>query len=536
MQKRVAVIGAGASGLPSARWALAYEWEPVVFEMQNNIGGLWRYKEEDSEVSTVMKSTIINTSKEMTAYSDFTPLSSDPNYMHNKNKNVVAELLKYLQDYADSHDVTKHVRLNHRVNSVNRASDYEQTGRWIVNYTDSNGEIKDETFDAVLSAVGHHATPRMPRWKGQDDFQGQILHSKQYRDHRGYEDKNIVVVGVGNSGLDIACELGRVAKQVYLSTRRGVWVCTKVVDYGTPLDLWLNRRINTYLRLVLPSWVYPWLLERKLQKTFDHDKYGLRPAHSTVAQHVSMSDELHGNLCSGRVVAKSNIRTFTATGVVFEDDTKVDADVVILSTGYSFNFSFIENGQLIPVEENRVRLYKGMYPASESKHNTLAVIGLLQPIGSLMPVSEMQARLFFHHLNGDVKLPSEKEMNAEIDVKLERLHERYNNSARHTIQVDYTEYMSELGDLIDCTPRPLDFLFADPQLCYQLIFGPDVPYCYRLRGPHKWEKAREAILGVDDRFVKAVHTREGAKPSFQFHDSYLYAFLALLLFAFLFFR
>uniref|UniRef100_A0AC34G6X2 Flavin-containing monooxygenase n=1 Tax=Panagrolaimus sp. ES5 TaxID=591445 RepID=A0AC34G6X2_9BILA len=77
-KKRVAIIGAGASGLPSIRHALLYDLEPVCFELTNDIGGLWRYKENERsykglKVSSVMKSTVINTSKEMTAYSDFPP-------------------------------------------------------------------------------------------------------------------------------------------------------------------------------------------------------------------------------------------------------------------------------------------------------------------------------------------------------------------------------------------------------------------------------------------------------------------------------
>ncbi|KAI6227381.1 Dimethylaniline monooxygenase [N-oxide-forming] [Aphelenchoides fujianensis] len=498
-KKRCAIIGAGVSGFPAGRWALAYGWEPVIFEMQEETGGLWRYKEEDSEVSTVMKSTVINTSKEMTAYSDFPPPATDANYMHN------TKLLKYLRDYAEAH--------GHRVNSVRKAPDYEQTGRWVVHFTDNNGEEKEETFDAVLSAVGHHAHPNIPQFPGQEEFQGKIIHSKQYRDHRGYEDKNVVVLGVGNSGLDVACELGRLAKQVYLSTRRGVWVCTKVVDYGLPLDLWLNRRINFYLRKVMPDWFYPWLLERKLQQTFDHDKFGLRPAHSTVSQH----------LVSGQIVAKPNIRSFTPTGVVFEDNTKADVDAVVFATGYSF---FLP---LIPVVENRVSLYKGMYPSSEAKHNTLAIIGLLQPIGSLMPISEMQARFFFSAANGETRLPTRTEMDAEIAEKLEKLHRRYNDSPRHTIQVDYTQYMNELSSMMGCDPRPLDFLFSDPALCFKMIFGPDVPYLYRLRGPHSWKRAREAILGVDERFVAAIHTREGAPKPAPVYELYVYGTFVVLI-------
>ena len=77
-----------------------------------------------------MKSTVINTSKEMTAYSDFPPKPEVANFMHN------SEMLQYLRDYADHYGLQKHIRFNHKVLSINRAPDYAQTGRWRVTYLD----------------------------------------------------------------------------------------------------------------------------------------------------------------------------------------------------------------------------------------------------------------------------------------------------------------------------------------------------------------------------------------------------------------
>jgi dimethylaniline monooxygenase (N-oxide forming) len=164
---------------------------------------------------------------------------------------------------------------------------------------------------------------------------------------------------------------------------------------------------------------------------------------------------------------------------------------VVLATGYLFKFPTLDSGNLFPVDDNNnVRVYKNMYPPQEAHKNTIAVIGLAQPIGtpcynqkklagSLMPISEMQARLFFSVLSGESELPGREEMEREIDEKLAKLHGRYVNVSRHTIQVDYTEFMSELGDIIGCTPKPLNYLFSDPNLFYKLVFGPDVPYTYR---------------------------------------------------------
>lgn len=83
--KRIAIIGAGATGMTSVKACLEQELQPIVFEKTNYTGGLWRYKEnvDENGIASVMKSTIINSSKEMSAFSDFPPPDDYPNYMHN---------------------------------------------------------------------------------------------------------------------------------------------------------------------------------------------------------------------------------------------------------------------------------------------------------------------------------------------------------------------------------------------------------------------------------------------------------------------
>jgi len=109
---RVAVIGAGASGLPSIKCCLDDGLEPVCFERSADIGGLWNYenciKEGDGHAS-VMKSTVINTSKEMLAYSDFPAPAEYPNYMHNKR------ILQYIRLYAEHFKLLPHIRFDTEV-------------------------------------------------------------------------------------------------------------------------------------------------------------------------------------------------------------------------------------------------------------------------------------------------------------------------------------------------------------------------------------------------------------------------------------
>ncbi|KHJ78750.1 Flavin-binding monooxygenase-like protein [Oesophagostomum dentatum] len=147
-----------------------------------------------------------------------------------------------------------------------------------------------------------------------------------------------------------------------------------------------------------------------------------------------------------------------------------------------------------------------MYPTETADHNTLAVIGLIQPIGSIMPISEMQARVFFENLFGQHKIPGAEEMKKSIKEKREAMEKRYVNSPRHTIQVDFISYMEELAELVGCRPKMKELFLSDPLLAIQVYFGPYVPYIFRLQGPHPWSGARQAIMSVDERVFKATNT------------------------------
>ena len=102
--------------------------------------------------------------------------------------------------------------------SIKQSQDYETTGRWDLKVKDkASGQITLQTFDAVLVCTGHHAEINKPSFPGMDKFKGKVVHSHDYKDFHGYEDKRVVVVGIGNSGGDAAVELSRTASQVFVN-------------------------------------------------------------------------------------------------------------------------------------------------------------------------------------------------------------------------------------------------------------------------------------------------------------------------------
>uniref|UniRef100_A0A1I7XX52 Flavin-containing monooxygenase n=1 Tax=Steinernema glaseri TaxID=37863 RepID=A0A1I7XX52_9BILA len=503
---RVAVIGAGASGLPAIKTALEHKFEVVCFEKSNDIGGLWRYKPHQCDgEGTVMRSTVINTCKEMTAYSDFPPPKDAANYMHN------SELLKYFRSYADHFDLVKHIRFRHEVLQIERTDKFKETGKWRITYNDlEKSEIHGEEFDGVMVCSGHHTTPHLPEpFPGQDKFKGKIMHSHDYKAPKGFEEQTVVVVGIGNSGGDVAVELSKITKKVYLSTRSGSWIMNRVWDCGEPSDLAFLNRFSYSLKKILPFGFQNWMLERKVNSRFDHGRFGLQPSHRFLEAHVTVNDELPNRIISGTVVVKPNIERFTETGVVFDDGTEAEnVDTVIFATGFSFSFPQIENGSLLKVVQNKVNLYELMFLPELSPKNTLAIIGLIQPTGSIMPISELQTRVFCGQLSGETPaLPGKEEMIKIMERRNKMNEKQFIDRPRHTIQVDYVIYMDELAELINVKPDLFKYAMKDFQLAKKLYFHGLVPYQYRLQGPHSWDGARAAILGFEDRVFEATRTR-----------------------------
>ncbi|XP_077389815.1 flavin-containing monooxygenase 5-like [Festucalex cinctus] len=502
MPRRVAVIGGGSSGLACIKCCLDEGLEPVCFESSDDIGGLWRFKENpEQDRASIYHSVIINTSKEMMCFSDFPIPAHFPNYMHN------TLIMDYFRMYADHFKLLKHIRFNTKVLQVKQRADFSRSGQWDVETENQEGKKSKHIFDAVMVCIGHHCHPNLPLqdFPGLDTFQGKYFHSRDYKVPEDWRDKKVVVVGIGNSGGDIAVELSRFTKQLYLSTRRGAWVLNRVWNNGVPLDLTSTRAI-LLLRNLLPFGVVCSLAESRLNQRFNHRLYNLKPRHRLFSQHPTVNDELPNRILSGTVQVKPNIKRFEGSAVEFDDGSIVeDVDLVVFATGYRFSFPFLAP-HVITVTDNKASLYKYVFPP-ELVRPTLAIIGLVQPLGAIMPISEMQARWATRVFKGCMKLPPLANMLDDIKYKQEAMADRYVSSQRHTIQVDYTNYMDEIAAPIGVRPNVLRLLLTDPRLGLNLLFGPISPYQYRLRGPGKWAGARQAILTQWDRVSLPMQTR-----------------------------
>ena len=161
--------------------------------------------------------------------------------------------------------------------------------------------------------------------------------------------------------------------------------------HGVPFDYAFIRRFIYDLRKWIPRRLVNYLVERKLNARFDHSLYGLKPEHRFDAQHVKVNDDLPNRIASGSIVIKPNVRRITKTGAEFDDGTTEDnIDVIIYATGFDFGFPYIEHPSF-DVKKNEVNLYKYVFPP-DIRPGTIAVLGCIQPLGAIMPISELQCR------------------------------------------------------------------------------------------------------------------------------------------------
>ncbi|XP_068448896.1 flavin-containing monooxygenase 5-like [Clinocottus analis] len=507
MTLRVAVVGGGASGLACIKCCLDEGMEPVCFESSDDIGGLWKFKENpEPDRASIYHSVIINTSKEMMCFSDFPIPAHYPNYMHN------SLIVDYFRMFADRFKLKEHIRFNTKVLQVKQRSDFSRSGQWGVETENKDGVTERHIFDAVMICVGHHCHPNLPLhdFPGIDTFKGKFFHSRDYKTPDEWRHKKVVVIGIGNSGGDIAVELSRVAKQVYLSTRRGAWIVNRLSNNGLPRDVFLTR-MTVFMRQILPFGFRCSMAERTVSQRLDHGLYNLKPKHRLFSQHPTVNDELPNRILSGTVQVKPNVRRFQGSSVEFDDGSVVeDVDLVVFATGYRFSFPFLAS-HVVSASENKAFLYKYVFPP-EMDRPTLAIIGLVQPLGAIMPISEMQARWATRVFKGCIKLPSAASMLKDVQCKQEAMAQRYVSSQRHTIQVDYVPYMDEVAALVGVRPNWPRLLLTDPRLGLSVVLGPCTPYQYRLSGPGKWAGARQAILTQWERVARPMQTRPCCDP------------------------
>jgi cation diffusion facilitator CzcD-associated flavoprotein CzcO len=418
------VIGAGISGLTTGKafsdWGLPY----TCFEASDDIGGNWYFGNPNGR-SSAYQSLHIDTSRDGVSFRDM-PMGPDeyPDYPHH------TQILDYLHRYADAFSLRDRIRFSTPVEHAER----KPNGGWEITL----GDGSSQGFDFLVVGNGHHWDPRYPDFPGK--FDGETLHSHHYigpDDPLDLYGKRVLVVGIGNSAVDIVSELSRkgVAEKVFLSTRSGAWVMPKYF-LGRPMDTMV--KINPRLPLGLQrrmARILPRLASGRMED------FGLpHPNHNFLEAHPTVSSELLLRLGSGDAVAKPNVERLDGRSVVFEDGSVEEVDAIVYATGYKITFPFFDE-DFLSAPENRFPLYKRVFKPGI---DDLAFVGFAQTIPTLFPFCELQAKLVARYAGGDYALPPIGEMEETISRDQQIHSGAYTDRPRHTMQIEWYTYEHDI--------------------------------------------------------------------------------------------
>ncbi|WP_019146391.1 flavin-containing monooxygenase [Aeromicrobium massiliense] len=442
---RVAVVGAGAAGLTAVKALLDVGAEVTAFETGDRPGGLW-VQDNASGRSPAYASLHLNTSKGRTQLADL-PMPDDwPDY---PSAERVAE---YLGDYARTFGLLEHVRLGTSVTSVQRAAD----GTWTVG-TDRGDAA---TFDAVVVANGHNWDPRWPSPAYPGRFDGVQVHAHEYRTPDAFRGRRVMVVGMGNSAMDIAVDASYVADgPVLLSARHGVHVVPKYL-FGRPAD----ATGAALARL-------PWRARQRVAETMLRlavgrpESYGLpAPAGGLFQNHPTISDTILHRLTHGEVVARPGVDGLDGQHVVFTDGRRERVDVIVWATGYRVSIPFLDD-RWLGGDAEAMPLYRRVFHLADP---SLAFLGLMQSTGAALPVVEAQAKLFAAWVGGRYALPEPARQHRATAEALRAATARWGDK-RPAMRIDFDDYVADVprelaagarrasaGTGVSFRPRPAD--------------------------------------------------------------------------------
>ena len=323
------IIGAGFVGLGIAQALQEADIAYDQVDASDRIGGNWYHGVYDT--------AHIISSRKITQFSHF-PMPKDyPNFPS------AAQMLAYLDSFVRHFALDKQIELNRRVSLVEPIQD----NLWRVTFANNEQRI----YKGIIMCNGHHWDKRFPNFQGH--FNGDIIHSKDYKNPSQLKDKKVLVIGGGNSACDIASEAGRVAQKSVLSLRESVWFLPKSFA-GVPL--------SDLIRWWMPEWFQRLLSYGVIRLTFGtHESYGLpKPKHKIFQKHPTLNNEVPYYIQHGRIVPKPEVKLLDGWEVQFVDGSKDEFDLIVCATGYHVSYPFLPP-QLQRVKGSIVNCYAGSF-------------------------------------------------------------------------------------------------------------------------------------------------------------------------------
>ncbi len=418
MGRRFAVIGAGAGGLCAAKNLLARGIEPVIFEVGTRIGGLWVY-ENDSGRSPAYKSLRINSESRVSSYGDFPFPEGTQLYPGTE------EMERYFNAYAARFGLLDRISFRHRVTAVVP----EGAGYRL----EFDGQ-PHQHFEGVVVASGHQSTPRHPAQV--EGFGGDYIHAHEYRVPVPYVGKRVLVIGPGNSGVDIAADICTVTEMTFLVARSPVLIMPRLM-FGVPQSRILVKLERPWLPWSVRVWIRTMLTRvfhgRMEQWGFRTPKGRTHPiSHPTLISHIAWS----------RAGGKPGIHHVEGRAVHFVDGTVEEVDAIIAATGYETDLPFLPDGAS-PVRGTHMHLYNRIvHPDLPG----LFFVGFFDVTGgSNIRMMDDQSEYVAAVASGAIRLPSREEMHAAITGDLAFQKRQFPDSPRYGLELDPVRYRKLLA-------------------------------------------------------------------------------------------
>jgi hypothetical protein len=312
----VLVVGAGPAGLAVAGRLTARGRRPLVIERSTDVGSAWRTHYERLHLHTIKTRSSLPGMAFPADYPRYVPRG---------------KMVEYLESYAARFEIRP--RFGEAVSSI-----VARAGNWDTRTALGNTFVSR----CVVLATGANDVPHVPQIAGRDLFGGRVLHSRDYRAPREFAGERVLVVGMGNTGAEIALDLAEHGVAVDLSVRSPVNVVHRDV-LGRPTQL--TSIALSRLPTAWGDWLARWLRDLTVG---DLTPYGLqlRELGKTPVIDVGTLARIR----AGDIVVRPGLERFTERGVRFGDGTQSDYDTVVLATGYRSGVAALLPGTTLPVD------------------------------------------------------------------------------------------------------------------------------------------------------------------------------------------
>jgi dimethylaniline monooxygenase (N-oxide forming) len=395
--QHVCVIGAGPAGLTALQVLSERGVRVSCFEQGPAVGGQWRRRNE-SGTSSAYASLEMMSSRIRTGFRRFRLRAPAHRYP------LLREIQDYLEDFARTYDLFDHIAFEEAVTAVEPAP-----GGWQV----STQAGERGVFDAVVVATGHHSLPLPLRAPA--NFTGTVSHSADYFEPTPFCDQRVLIVGFGNSALDIASEVAGVAAATAVSARNTGHLLPKRLG-GVPLD-WLDTNLASLI---------PFKLRQRSLATIlriagrDGKAYGVPPADHGLLRRIPVTVTRFGDqLLAGAIELKQPIVGASGRSVRFADGSTGEFDHIVYATGFAIAFPFLSDD---PIPAGLDPLYRRIL---SPRLPGIYFAGLIDPNGGLLMVLEAQCEWIADAILGCMTLPDEAGMLAASPRERQAIEERF---------------------------------------------------------------------------------------------------------------